>query len=640
MFHKWVWPLFIWSCCQLSTTRVLVLCLLGLSAPISANSKAVDLLQASIAELHTALEKEQITSVELVKHYLARIEAYDQQHTSLNAIIRLNPQALQQAAELDRERQQQGARGPLHGIPIVLKDNYSTVDLATSAGSVAFANFIPPADAFQVAKLKQAGAIILAKTNMDEFAAGVFGVSSLGGQTKNPYDLTRNPGGSSGGTAVAVAARFAAVGMGTDTCGSITIPASFNGLVGLRPSRGLTSTAGIIPLDSFMDVAGPLARSVADVAIMMDAVVGYDPQDPAIAGLEKHATPGFVSALQALDISDLRLGKLNHYFHEYALSDVNTLMATAMDTLTHKGVTIVDIESALFDAIVKQVSWGAPYNYNVDMVQYFQSYPGSGFTAASDVFTKGLYIERFDDDRWPKKKSAFDQGPNQLESSLKAGWRGLLNQAIAQVMAAYDLDALIYPSVKVLPVKLGSIQEGNNCMLAALAGVPALALPVGLTAAGLPVGVDLVAQQFSDKRLLGIGYAIEQALKPIGSQSLPANTPPLVNGKAPKPIAGDVTIKGIAKVALAFDATTSQLSYKTQLLDKQPITAVCLHKTKKGAVIHCLSGPQGRRTSGVITLNASHIQALHNKQLFLRVYSQANPLGQISQRVVLPLPKQ
>ena len=204
--------------------------------------------EATITELHTAMSEGRITSSELVESYLARIDRYDRNGPKLNSIIRLNPNALEQAIALDKERVESGMRGPLHGIPILLKDNYNTADMPTSASSVALASFVPQRDAFQVTKLREAGAVILGKTNMHELAAGITTISSLGGQTKNPYDITRNPGGSSGGTGPAIAASFAAIGWGSDTCGSIRIPASNNNLFGLRPTKGLASTQGIIPL--------------------------------------------------------------------------------------------------------------------------------------------------------------------------------------------------------------------------------------------------------------------------------------------------------------------------------------------------------------------------------------------------------
>src|SRR5260370_11258509 len=221
------------------------------------------------------------TSKALVQAYLDRIQVFDHRGPRLNALITLTQNALREAEALDRERAAKGPRGPLHGIPVIVKDNYSTADMQTTAGSMALLGFVPSSDAFQVRKLREAGAVIIGKSNLHELASGITTVGSGFGQTLNPYDPSRNPGGSSGGTAAAIAASFAAAGMGSDTCGSIRIPSSVNNLVGLRPTKGLSSIAGIVPLSVTQDVGGPLARSVADLAVMLDATIVVDPPDTA-----------------------------------------------------------------------------------------------------------------------------------------------------------------------------------------------------------------------------------------------------------------------------------------------------------------------------------------------------------------------
>ena len=235
--------------------------------------------EKSINEIQEALEKGDVSSVELVDQYLARVAAYDKKGPHLNSIVRVNENARAQAAVLDEERKNSGARSMLHGIPILIKDNYNTSDIPTTGASVALANFVPNQNSTQVVKLLDAGAILIAKTNLHEFAYGITSVSSLVGQTKNPYDYRRVPGGSSGGTGAAVAASFGAAGMGSDTCGSIRIPSAYNNLYGLRPSKGLSSIFGIMPLSHTQDTGGPLARSLEDLAILLDLTVGYDPED-------------------------------------------------------------------------------------------------------------------------------------------------------------------------------------------------------------------------------------------------------------------------------------------------------------------------------------------------------------------------
>ena len=252
----------------------------GCAFPSDDSPPAFDVMERSIAELNEALELGEVTSQELVGLYLDRISAYDQQGPTLNTVITLNPRALEDAAALDAERASGSVRGPLHGLPVLVKDNYDSANLPTAAGVIGLATSIPPDDAFQVRRLREAGAVILGKTNMHELARGITTISSLAGQTRNPYDPTRNPGGSSGGTGAAIAASLAAVGMGSDTYGSIRIPSSHHALVGLRGTRGLASADGIIPLSTTQDIGGPLARSVEDLAITLDATVGFDPADP------------------------------------------------------------------------------------------------------------------------------------------------------------------------------------------------------------------------------------------------------------------------------------------------------------------------------------------------------------------------
>ena len=250
------------------------------AAERSAPAATVEVAEATIVELQAAMAAGEVTSKMLVEQYVARIDAYDEQGPRLNALLSLNPEAVATAEALDVERAAQGPRGPLHGIPVVLKDNFDTADMPTTGGSIALAGVVPPDDAFQVRRLREAGAVILGKTNLHELAAGITTVSSLGGQTRNPYDPARNPGGSSGGTGAAVAASFAAFGMGSDTCGSIRYPSAHHSLVGLRGTSGLSSRDGIIPLSHTQDIGGPLARSVTDLAIALDATVGSDPADP------------------------------------------------------------------------------------------------------------------------------------------------------------------------------------------------------------------------------------------------------------------------------------------------------------------------------------------------------------------------
>ena len=276
----------------------------------NAQTKSFELMETTIPQLQAALAAGTVTSKDLVSAYLARIDAYDQRGPALNAISIVNGKALEEAAAMDAERRAGKARGLLHGIPIIVKDNYETVGMQTADGSVTMAGWIPPDNSALVKKLRAAGAIIIAKSNMHEFAYGILTVGSLFGATRNPYVLDRNPGGSSGGTGAAIAANFAAVGMGSDTCGSIRIPAFHNSLVGIRGTQGLASRTGIIPLSSTQDIGGPIGRSVTDIAIVLDAIVGYDPADPQTAASVGNVPKSYTDFLQ--------LGGSSGYAHRAA----------------------------------------------------------------------------------------------------------------------------------------------------------------------------------------------------------------------------------------------------------------------------------------------------------------------------------
>ena len=313
------------------------------SPPRVASQVAV--VELSITELQDLMESGRATSVEITQAYLDRIEAYDQRGPVINSMVWLSPMALLQAAALDQERSERGPRGPMHGIPVILKDNYDTPEMPTTAGSLALASNYASDDAFQVARLREAGAVILGKANMHELASGITTISSMGGQTRNPYDLARNPGGSSGGTGAAIAASFAAVGWGSDTCGSIRIPAAQNDLVGLRPTKGLSSIDGIIPLAATQDVGGPLARSVRDLAIALDATIGPDRNDPATIILSDRPLPRFVESLDEDALQGARIGILEAYFGtapEEAAA--GRLVRTAIDRIVELGADTITID--------------------------------------------------------------------------------------------------------------------------------------------------------------------------------------------------------------------------------------------------------------------------------------------------------
>ncbi len=331
--------------------------------------------EATIPALQAAMAEGRASSALLVDAYLARIRAYDHHGPALNAIIRLNPNARADALALDAERRAGKVRGPLHGIPVILKDNYSTRDMPTAAGSVALAGLQTTDDAFQVQRLREAGAVILGKANMHELAAGITTISSLGGQSCNPYDPSRNPGGSSGGSGAAVAASFAVVAWGSDTCGSIRIPSAVHNLFGLRPTKGLSSTTGIVPLSHTQDVGGPIARTVMDLAIALDATVGPDPADTATRALQGRALPRFVAALDSGSLRGKRLAVLTSYFGDQPEDrEGAAVVRAAIARMKERGAEIAEVSIPGLDSLVNRASV-IDFEFKYDLIDFLATVP-------------------------------------------------------------------------------------------------------------------------------------------------------------------------------------------------------------------------------------------------------------------------
>ncbi|MEX0739521.1 MAG: amidase family protein [Pseudohongiella sp.] len=472
--------------------------------------------ETGILALQQQMADGTLSAEQLLERYLARIEAYDQQGPQLNAILRFNENARAQAQALDAERQRSGPRSLLHGIPVVIKDNYNTTDMPTTGASRALADFIPTAEATQVRLLREAGAVILAKTNLHEFAYGITSISSLGGQTRNPYDPTRVPGGSSGGTAAAVAASMAAVGMGSDTCGSIRIPAAFNNLVGLRPTKGLSSIYGVMPLAHTQDVAGPLARSVEDLAIVLDLTVGYDPLDPDTALMREHDDVLFAAALGSASLQGLRIGRLDAYLTN-AEPAVQALMQQAFAQLQTLGAEIVDITIPDMAQLIGNSAL-IGHEFEADLDAYLQTFGSDEYRNLEDIVASGLHHEAVD--MLLSRSAAGEQDAARYQAAMAA--RGDLQQAINAIMDTQQLDLIAYPPISALPVLVGENQPGNNCSLSGNSGFPALSLPIGVSEAGLPMGIELLGRHLSDTMLLAIGYAIEQTWP---QRQAPASTP-------------------------------------------------------------------------------------------------------------------
>lgn len=488
---------------------------MAFTAPDASNTP---IEEQSILVLQQQLATGALTSIQLLDYYLARIHAYDQQGPALNTLITLNSTARAQAQQLDEERQRSGPRSVLHGIPVVIKDNYNTVDMPTTGASQSLADFVPDKEATQVQKLREAGAIIVGKTNLHEFAYGITSISSLGGQTRNPYDPQRLPGGSSGGSAAAIAAGFAAVGMGSDTCGSIRIPAAFNNLTGLRPSKGLSSIYGIMPLSHTQDVAGPLARSITDLALVLDITSGFDPADPDTALMQHQPAPQFFIALGRASVAGLRIGRLTAWM-DAADPQVRDQIDQALQFLVQQGASIVEIEIADMSRLLSQSGLIA-HEFEADLDAYLRQFGSDEYTSLEAIVAGGEYHEAVAG--LLSRSAAAEQDQQAYQAALAV--RAELQQAIDALMTAQSLDVIAYPPIASAPALIGEPQPGNHCALSGNSGFPALSLQVGFTADGLPVGMELLAPYLSDTRLLAIGYAIEQ-LRPM--RRAPASTPTL-----------------------------------------------------------------------------------------------------------------
>jgi Asp-tRNA(Asn)/Glu-tRNA(Gln) amidotransferase A subunit family amidase len=486
---------------------------------------SLTLMEATISQLQAALVSGTISSRDLVAMYLARIEAYDKQGPSLNAISVINPKALDEAGKMDSERKVGKMRGPLHGIPIIVKDNYDTIGMQTADGSILLAGWAPPDDAELVARLRKAGAIIIAKSNMHEFAYGITTVGSLFGTVRNPYNLERNSGGSSGGTGAAIAANFAAAGMGSDTCGSIRIPAAQNNLTGIRGTQGLSSRAGIIPFSSTQDIGGPIARNVTDLAIILDATVGYDPKDPQTATSVGNIPSTYRAGLQVDALRGRRIGILNELFgSDLADQPVGVILVNDMAALREAGAETVDIViPKLADLLTDPIEGYlvSVHDFKFDFDEYLRSHPTAPVHSLAEVVASGKADPSVQSDIVDSEAVTTRDSLDYLRALAR---RGILQQAILKVMADYRLDAIAYPTIRRTAALIGEEQLGENCKLASNSGLPAISVQGGFTSDGLPVGLEMLGRPWSEATLLALAFGFEEKTH---YRRPPGSTPPL-----------------------------------------------------------------------------------------------------------------
>ncbi|MCC7123788.1 MAG: amidase [Acidobacteria bacterium] len=580
--------------------------------------RSIDVYEKSMAELQAEMDDGRATAREIAAAHLARIAAYDLAGPALNAFITLNPRALDDADALDRERRERGPRGPLHGIPIVVKDNYETADLPTTGGTVALAGFRTGRDAFLVKRLREAGAVILGKTNLHELAAGIITISSMGGQTRNPYDPARTPGGSSGGTAAAVAAGFAVGGLASDTCGSIRIPAANNNLVGLRGTLGSSSRTGIIPLSHTQDIGGPLARSVADLALLLDVTTGADPDDPSTRAVGDHPPFRFHASLDRAALKGARLGVLTNYFGT-AVEDeeVNLIVRAAIETMKAQGAEVVNITIPGLDDLLAQSSL-ITLEFKTDLANYLANFPNAPVRTLQEILDRGAYHAALEA-TFKARNAAVPEAEEIRKVEVRRA------SATALVRAAMDehrVEGLIYPTLRRRPVVVEEPQRGTTCQLSATTGFPAMAMPAGFTTDGVPIGLEILGPAWSDARLVSLAYAYEQAVRP----RRPApTTPALVNGAVPPPVTFTVALRpaaadarGAATARFEFDPVSGRLAFE---LPADAIAA-SIHRAEPGIdgpVLHRLINPAAPKSAGTITLPPYQRPLLNDGTLYLSV---------------------
>ena len=493
---------------------------IALATVVSACSGSeYDYTETTIADLHDAIQRGELRSEQLVNWYIDRYETVDQAGAKLNSIIEINPDALMIARALDEEWQASGPRGPMHGIPVILKANIDTADaMYTSAGSLALAEHVPPTDAFIVRRLRDAGAVILGKANLSEWAnfrstRSSSGWSSIGGQTLNPYDTTRTPCGSSSGSGVAVAANLTVVAVGTETDGSVVCPSGINGIVGIKPTLGLLSRSGIIPLAHSQDTAGPMARTVRDAAILLTAMTGIDPADAAMPQAETHHD--YSANLTADGLSGKRIGVLRSYPGAGSHPDVDTIYETNIEVLREAGAEIVDdLEYETGDMYAAEYEV-LLYEFKSDLNRYL----AESNAPAGDLAELIAYNDANRDSVMPhfgqeifllaeEKGPLTDEGYRTALEQSKALSRSIIDE----LMQEHALDALIAPTNgpawKIDHVNGDSFNIGSSS-LAAISGYPNISVPMGFVS-GLPIGLSFTGKPWNEKQLIEIAYAFEQ----------------------------------------------------------------------------------------------------------------------------------
>jgi Asp-tRNA(Asn)/Glu-tRNA(Gln) amidotransferase A subunit family amidase len=498
--------------------------------------------EASIAQIHAAIKARRTTCRGVVEQYLRRIEAYDKQGPALNAIVVLNPDARARADELDRQFKSGGFAGPLHCVPTIVKDNFETAGLQTAAGSLALEGFVPDADAFQVRRIKEAGAIVLAKSNMAEWAFSPYETVSsiLPGYTRNPYALNRVTAGSSGGTAAAVAASFGAVGLGSDTGNSIRGPSSHQALAGIRSTMGLTSRGGVVPLNLLADIAGPIARTLEDAVAVFQVIVSEDPRDPVtLASAPPEAAmfaprgrprtvPDYRASLVRNGLKDARIGVLRQaYERETTDEEIVKVFMAALEDLKRAGATIVD--PVRIEPVQRPRSDGPCGGFKYDLNRFLASHGDRVPVRNLEAVIKSRLYHPSVQLRLERAQEGAANGPETAACKAEAAYREQVRTSVLEAMEAHRLDAFVYPTWSNPPRLIGDLNtpHGDNSQFYSPAtGFPSINVPMGYTRGVLPAGVTFFGRPWAEATLIRLAYSYEQATR---HRTSPAAAPRIPN---------------------------------------------------------------------------------------------------------------
>jgi Asp-tRNA(Asn)/Glu-tRNA(Gln) amidotransferase A subunit family amidase len=499
--------------------------------PLSAQApRRFEVAEATIEDIHTAMAAGRVTCRGVVEAYLARIAAFDKQGPGINAIVVTNPRVLEEADSLDGVFRTREPRGPLHCVPVIVKDNFDTRGLQTSAGSLSLQGFRPARDAFMVARIRAAGALVLAKSNMAEFAFSPYETvgSLLPGYTRNPYGLDRVTAGSSGGTAAAVAASYGTVGLGTDTGNSIRGPSAHQALVGIRSTMGLTSRAGVVPLNLAADIAGPMTRTVRDAVAVFQVIAGPDPDDPVTEAARGKVAADYSAALRPDGLRGARIGVLNQAWErETTDKEVRTVFRAAVADLRRQRATVLDsVPLPGFDSLLRTATGCNRFRH--DLETYLASQvERPPVTTVAEV----LRSRRFHPSIELRLQSAqmVDSAPDRNPGCLaRARFADALRSMVLRAMDSLELDALVYPTWSNPPRLIGDLNtpHGDNSQLfSPSTGFPAVNVPMGWLHGGrLPAGLTLMGRPWAESTLFRLSFAYEQATQ---HRRPPATTPPL-----------------------------------------------------------------------------------------------------------------